>query len=372
MLNKNNCKWDDLGTSAQITLMPVSHGDVTAECHVMLHVTPRNDNMKQQAERLYDSIKRLLSLEEMSGFNMVTKRYFLSDIANQMSLLPENEACAVSYIQQPPLDGSKIAAWIYMIKGGEVSTDGNTTVVRENGRTHLWTMSMTSHAETSAGQTDEILNNYKQILHRHGCNIADNCLRTWFFVRDVDTQYKGMIVARRLFFADNGLTDDTHYLASTGIGGVPCSANNIVQMDAYAASGMPSDAVRYLYASSNFIPASKYGATFERATLVSLPESSHIYVSGTASIDNKGEVMHLGDVVRQTHRMWDNVQALLEEGGMNMDDIMHIIVYLRDTADYAVVNKLFQERFPTTPFVITLAPVCRPTWLIEMECIAAR
>ena len=33
---------------------------------------------------------------------------------------------------------------------------------------------------------------------------------------------------------------------------------------------------------------------------------------------------------------------------------------------------MFSERFPNIPTVITLAPVCRPTWLIEMECIAVR
>ena len=57
---------------------------------------------------------------------------------------------------------------------------------------------------------------------------------------------------------------------------------------------------------------------------------------------------------------------------MNNDDIMQIIVYLRDGADYQVVKKMFEEKFPQTPYVITLAPVCRPTWLIEMECIAVK
>jgi len=31
---------------------------------------------------------------------------------------------------------------------------------------------------------------------------------------------------------------------------------------------------------------------------------------------------------------------------------------------------MFEEKLPETPFVITLAPVCRPQWLIEMECMA--
>ncbi len=99
-------------------------------------------------------------------------------------------------------------------------------------------------------------------------------------------------------------------------------------------------------------------------------DRGHIYISGTASIDNKGNVLHIGDIEKQTLRMWENVEKLLEEGGMGMDDIMQIVVYLRDTADTTIVQRMFSEKFPGVPYVLTLAPVCRPTWLIEMECIA--
>lgn len=57
---------------------------------------------------------------------------------------------------------------------------------------------------------------------------------------------------------------------------------------------------------------------------------------------------------------------------MRIEDVGHMIVYLRDTADYAVVNQMFEERFPGVPKVIVHAPVCRPGWLIEMECMATK
>ena len=101
-------------------------------------------------------------------------------------------------------------------------------------------------------------------------------------------------------------------------------------------------------------------------------DRAHVFISGTASIDNKGNVLYLGDIVRQTHRMWDNVEALLSEADTAFDDVMQMVVYLRDAADYATVQRMFSERFPHTPTVIALAPVCRPTWLIEMECIAVK
>ena len=70
--------------------------------------------------------------------------------------------------------------------------------------------------------------------------------------------------------------------------------------------------------------------------------------------------------------MWENVGALLNEANCDYSDIGYMIVYLRDISDYKVVKDLFDIRFPNTPKVITLAPVCRPGWLIEMECMGVK
>ena len=82
--------------------------------------------------------------------------------------------------------------------------------------------------------------------------------------------------------------------------------------------------------------------------------------------------MYEGDIVKQTHRMWENVETLLAEANATFDDVMQIIVYLRDLSDVSLVKSLFDKKFPHTPYIITLAPVCRPTWLVEMECIAVK
>ena len=97
-----------------------------------------------------------------------------------------------------------------------------------------------------------------------------------------------------------------------------------------------------------------------------------VLISGTASINNRGEVMYAGDVRRQTERMWENVEALLKEAGCTFDDLGQMIVYLRDVADYTVVKGMYDERFPDTPRVFVYAPVCRPGWLIEMECMGVK
>ena len=70
--------------------------------------------------------------------------------------------------------------------------------------------------------------------------------------------------------------------------------------------------------------------------------------------------------------MLENVTALLSEALCTLDDMGQFIVYLRDMADYTVISRMFEERFPDKPCVFLLAPVCRPGWLIEMECMGVK
>lgn len=343
------------------------------EVHAMLHVEPRCELFEGQVARIQQAEKILLGMEDVQGVSIVFKRYFLSDATNQVPVIQENDACTVSYIQQPPLDGSKVAVWLYLQKGTEVVPMNNSTVVRHNGYQHVWTFGLKdSTSATSYMQTWQTLFIYIDILKLFQATLEKNCVRTWFFVRDVDTQYGGLVKSRRECFVEQGLTPETHYIASTGIGGTPSDPKALVQLDSYAMTGFEPEQQRYLYGLSHLNRTIEYGVTFERATLMQYGDRNHVYISGTASINNKGEVMHVGNVQQQALRMWENVETLLNEGGMSYDDVMQIIVYLRDSADYEMVKRMFEQKFPQIPTVFTLAPVCRPTWLIEMECMAVK
>ena len=188
----------------------------------------------------------------------------------------------------------------------------------------------------------------------------------------MDVNYAGVVTERSEVFVTQGLTEKTHYIASTGIGGRHADPKVLVQMDAYAVDGLQPGQMRYLYAPTHLNPTYEYGVTFERGTYVDYGDRRHVFISGTASINNKGEVMYPGDIRKQTRRMWENVEALLTEAECSFEDVGQMIVYLRDPADYPVVKAMYDERFPHTPKVITLAPVCRPGWLIEMECMGVK
>ena len=70
----------------------------------------------------------------------------------------------------------------------------------------------------------------------------------------------------------------------------------------------------------------------------------------------------------QADRLLENVSELLREGGSSLDQVPYFIIYLRDISDYPVIDAYMLERFPTVPRILLEARVCRPSWLIEMEC----
>ena len=318
-----------------------------------------------RASSVEELLSRQREIPDIS--NYAFKRYFLTDAEAECKLLPD-EPGAVSYIQQPPLDGGTVAVWVYVTSGAEVIREGRDTLVNAGDFQLHFTAGMVAPGPDSSVQTRRILEDYSALLSSKSLTLADNCLRTWFFCRDIDDRYAGLVEARREFFDSVGLTRETHYLASTGIAGLSPTPGALVQMDALAVSGCFSQT--YLHGSTHLNPTWEYGVTFERGVKASFGGRAHTLISGTASIDNKGSVLHVGDIVSQTRRMIENVEVLLREAGTGWGSVQQILVYLRNASDYEAVAPIFERELPGIPRLILLAPVCRPDWLIEMECMA--
>ena len=359
-------------TSIEIFKYEVPEG--VCEYHVILRVTNPLLTYAEQVECLLGAYGSLLG-GELKGAVAVFKRFFLSDAANQANYLQalhaEHSDCALSVVEQPPLDGTKVAMWVYLQKGVQTKTLPNGIYeVSHGGYRHLWMAGACNQASNSEYQMRLLFNDYVMQLLENGCSLADNCIRTWLFVQNVDVNYAGVVKARNEVFVTQNLTDKTHFIASTGIAGRHANPKVFVQMDAYAVDGLQKEQIHYLYAPTHLNPTYEYGVSFERGTYVDYGDRRHVFISGTASINNKGEIMYPGDVRKQTERMWENVETLLKEADCGFEHVGHLLVYLRDIADYTVVKDMFDKRFPNIPKVFLLAPVCRPGWLVEMECMA--
>lgn len=343
------------------------------EHHAVIRIIQPMLSFCEQRDNILTALRELTE-GQLPGARPVFLRFFLSDAANQSGLLTEALAdfppCACSIIEQPPLDGTKIALWVYLqTQVTPRSFPEGLTGIEHNGYVHLWGGSACRPGTDSHEQTRRLLEDYATALEDNGGRLADNCIRTWFFVQNIDVNYAGVVKARNEVFLHQGLTRDTHFIASTGIAGRNADPSLCVQLDTYAVTGLVPEQVHHLYASTHLNRTYEYGVSFERGTYVDYGDRRQVFISGTASIDNRGQIVHAGDIRQQTERMWENVEALLKEAGMNYDDIGQMIVYLRDPGDYQTVEHLFNARFPNMPRVTVLAPVCRPGWLIEMECM---
>lgn len=301
--------------------------------------------------------------------------YYLSDSANQevhLRQLLGKQQGAVAIIQQPPLGGGKIGLLLYMTTGTVNQWKIEMLSVAHNGYEELWSVAQTSSGNTSYEQTLLIFSHYAGMLRLHQCTLANNCIRTWLYINDIDNHYVGMVKGRNEVFDSEQLTNQTHYIASTGIGGRMADQQILCSMNAYAVKGITEEQIHYLYAPEYLNSTSEYGVRFERGTYIDFAGRRKVFISGTASIDNKGSIVHMGDIKHQLQRTWQNINALLTEAQCTFEDVTQFTVYLRDTADYTLVHHMMNETFPHTPFIITLAPVCRPGWLVEIECMAIR
>lgn len=351
-----------------------------------------NADFCAQVDDLRLQVDDLWAQEIVRPDALLQARFYLSDIANQVGLLRQNDWVnlldglgVVSFLEQPPLSGVKVALLLWFVSDSEKalsferkierldSSEGTLVELKADDLTYyLHTYRPVDYEFEADAQTEAAFNSHIAALAKRGLNLADNCQRTWIFVRDVDRNYHDVVQARNHVFSTQNLTRDTHYIASTGIGGASENQGSLVAMDFFSMKGLSSEQIGYLHAPDYLNPTHEYGVAFERGTYLDLPTGRHFLVSGTASIDHKGRVLHTGDVLTQLGRLFLNVEKLLQSGGGNLEDMRYMIVYLRDIADYVSVNRYMRVRFPEVPFLIVEARVCRPEWLVEVEGIAVK
>jgi len=118
-------------------------------------------------------------------------------------------------------------------------------------------------------------------------------------------------------------------------------------------------------------------SSFSRALRIDVGNMAILLISGTASVDENGQSVHIGDFRAQTRRAYRNITELLEAAGATWKDIVRTTCYLRDIErDYAAFNEertaFFHEQGldPLPASTGIQAILCRPELLIEMEAIA--
>jgi len=118
-------------------------------------------------------------------------------------------------------------------------------------------------------------------------------------------------------------------------------------------------------------------SSFSRGLRLEFGNIVVLLISGTASIDDAGVTVHVGDFRAQLKRTYHNITGLLAAEGANWHDIVRTTCYLRDIdRDYAAFNEertAFFDELGLDPLPASTgiqAILCRPDLLIEIEAIA--
>ena len=328
---------------------------------------------------LYLKLGNFLDAEKLENRTLQYCKVFLSDSQNQIKEFEESllyqeflKGTNLTIVEQTPLNGSKASL---LIK----TTDDTTPILFHS----LRLTEEEAKGKNSYEQTRLLFNKYLKTIEGTDMTMERNLVRTWIYVTNIDVNYQGVVEARNDIFDKEGLTADTHYIASTGIGGATPVRHAAVAIDFLTVPNIKEEDKKYLQALEHLNPTHEYGVAFERGTRLTLPTHTlhpegsqqfkqQYFISGTASINKHGDVVYEGDIVRQTGRLLENIGALLKDGDATMNDIQYFIIYLRDISDYHTVEMLMNQFYPQIPHIIVEAKVCRPGWLIEMECIAEK
>ncbi|MCC6220540.1 MAG: hypothetical protein IT291_04775 [Deltaproteobacteria bacterium] len=315
--------------------------------------------------------------------DVALRRFFSSDLISHLPAyqdfkITQPDDFFLSLIDQAPAPSAKAALLAMALPNiTERHRDGEVFYFRtSSGVTHIFLQGLVdpnANDNTDAEeQTAAIFSLLEKKLEPFGATTEANVLRTWIYAPNVDADYPGIVRARKAHFDKINLTEKTHYTASTGIQGSTGNRFARVSMDAYAVTSLNGPRVRYLSAPEHLGPTHVYGVTFERATAIELGETDFLFISGTASIDVPGNVVHPGDVVGQTKRTLENITGLLTAGGFGVEDLSSLIVYLRDPTDFGFVKPVIEALVGPLPVIYVKAAVCRPAWLIEIEATAAK
>ena len=344
-----------------------------------------------QARSMYDQLLAGLRSSGATPRDVVVEKVFLSSLASQVAAARAlrsdfyaqvaGGAPPVTFVQQPPAAPGQLCevqALVLLPAGNArfhsrriegLPAEASGRIVEAGGARQLFVAGICGGLEGDGlgfpAQARSMFERGETCLQGEGLSFRD-VVRTWIYVANIDRDYAAMNVARRELYTSWGVSPPP---ASTGIRGGPYPPDRGCGLDLRAVTGARS--VRPLHAPT-MNEAPSYGCDFSRGTRVDFEDRAHLYVSGTASIDGAGLVVHPGDITGQANRMLVNVEELLASQGATFQDVVSAITYLKqpDSLD-AFLTVATRRGFPEeVPNTICVADICRPDWLCEIEVTA--
>ena len=96
-----------------------------------------------------------------------------------------------------------------------------------------------------------------------------------------------------------------------------------------------------------------------------------MFVSGQASVDSASGAIITDTFEGEMRRSIENLRAILEAGGLGLDNVVNVKSYVADEADLALYNQIYPEYFSEPrPSRSTIVGVLGTKLKFELDCVA--
>jgi enamine deaminase RidA (YjgF/YER057c/UK114 family) len=378
------------------TLLRRFHGPVADEIAILSRPQVGSPDPRRQAEAAYGKLRDDLVAHGASFEDVTGETLFLRDVVGDLATVLEARervlgasvqarAPLPSFIQQAPVDDGLCLELLTSIvvphdrrtrslydlrAAASCRCDGcrrsGARLVRLGDDVSLRTTNLYGRGADAYEQTFDAFRAAEQLLEQCDMRFTD-VVRTWIQLRDIDRDYDALNRARRDFFQSRGIAERP---ASTGVQGIPFPAMHDVSLTVQSLKSLrPRDVTGM---STPFLnEAWSYGADFSRGLKLVDGNKTMLQISGTASIDESGRTVHVGDLEAQAERMLDNIATLLARQGASFANLVSGVTYLRHAGDAALLRAVYRRRgFTGFPCALVQADLCRRELLCEAEAVA--
>lgn len=375
--------------------------------HAFLTITASGDGtVREQICEVLKTVQTIINSDDVGCPSVLYQVVFAADIGQLQAyrqeitnFYDESELPVTTYVPQTPCDDVPFTMEIMAVDNhAEIVRCGDRLAIeRHDGIAwiHGAQIRSTNEPVGAYGRSLSTFEGMRDLLDSENVRMSD-IVRTWIYQGDIvgpeggTQRYKELNRSRTDIFEGTNflehLTPEEYegvvYPASTGIGADDAD----VVMSVLAVQTERDDVVVVPLENPDQTSAFDYGTVyspqspkFARAMAVQVGQCGTVFVSGTASI-TESESRYIEDPAGQTHQTIDNIAVLIT--GENLErhgirgleasalDMAIVRVYIKRIEDYPVIREICEQRFGPVPTIYTVADICRPELLVEIEGMA--
>ena len=98
-----------------------------------------------------------------------------------------------------------------------------------------------------------------------------------------------------------------------------------------------------------------------------------LYISGQIALDPGGKVVGENDMAAQSRKVYENIEAILKQGGDTFENIIKVTAYLTDMSRYQEYNQVrsqvFRDYRPAST-TVEVSGLAFKGLLVEVEAVA--